>query len=204
MPRSTKRGRPAGASSEETHDRIIVAARGVFAERGYAATQNRVVAERADVTASALYHYFDSKLDLYTAVFEQAESWVADRYRAAVEGSEGPKQAIASVLEAARALYREDPSVPTFLAGVPIEMRNDPDVSAAIARCEVTTAAVLLDVFERASAAGQLGPNATPTGLAAVLFACTTGIALFAQTPMGFTYDQMLDAFAQLCSETAF
>ncbi|MEM8609386.1 MAG: helix-turn-helix domain-containing protein [Myxococcota bacterium] len=204
MPQSSKRGRPAGTSSEATYGRIISAARRVFSERGYAATQNRAVAEQASVTASALYHYFDSKLDLYVAVFQQAEALVAGRYRAAVEHAEGPKHAIALVLDAARTLYREDSTVPTFLAGVPIEMRNDPDVSSAIADCEITTAEVLLDVFENAGARGQLGDDATSSGLAAVLFACTTGIALFAQTPMGFTYDQMLDAFAQLAGETAF
>lgn len=204
MPQSSKRGRPPGASSEVTYDRIIVAARRTFAARGYAATRNRAVAELAGVTSSALYHYFSSKLALYAAVFEEAEALVAERYREAVRGHRDPSSAIASVLEAARVLYRDDATVPTFLAGVPIEMRNNPEVSDAIAQCEVTTAAVLLELFEDAKDNDLLGPNVNPVGMAAVLFASTTGVALFAQTPLGFTYDEMVDALGQMAAGVAF
>ena len=72
------------------------------------------------------------------------------RYREALRAPNEPAAAVVEVLEAARALYREDPSVPSFLAGVPIEMRNHPEVSDAIAQCEVSTAGVLLELFEEA------------------------------------------------------
>lgn len=200
----SKRGRPPGGSSEVTYGRIIRAARQIFAERGYDAAQNRAVAELAEMTPSSLYHYFDSKLDLYVAVFTEAEALVAERYRQALQARNGPAAAVAAVLDAARALYREDPSVPSFLAGVPIEMRNHPEVSDAIAQCEVSTAGVLLELFEQAKEAGRLGPGANVFGLAAVLFASTSGVALFAQTPIGFTYEEMLDALGQLVDGSAF
>jgi AcrR family transcriptional regulator len=200
----SKRGRPAGGSSEATYDRIISAARRIFAERGYAAAQNRAVAELAQMTTSSLYHYFDSKLALYAAVFTEAEALVAKRYREALETPNEPATAITAVLEAARTLYREDPTIPSFLAGVPIEMRNHPEVSDAIAQCEVTTAGVLLALFEDAKEKGLLGPGVNAFGLAAVLFASTTGIALFAQTPMGFTYEEMIDALTHLVAGSAF
>lgn len=199
-----KRGRPAGGSSEVTYDRIISAARRIFAERGYAAAQNRAVAELAQMTTSSLYHYFDSKLALYVAVFKEAEALVAQRYREALETPNGPAAAITAVLEAARTLYGEDPTVPSFLAGVPIEMRNHPEVSEAIAQCEVTTAGVLLGPFEDAKEKGLLAPGVDAFGLASVLFASTTGVALFAQTPMGFTYEEMIDALTHLTNGTAF
>jgi AcrR family transcriptional regulator len=202
-PSPSKRGRPPGGSSEVTYERIILAARRIFAERGYAAAQNRAVAELAEMTTSSLYHYFDSKLALYVAVFTDAEALVATRYREALRTPNEPAAAIAAVLEAARSLYREDPSVPSFLAGVPIEMRNHPEVSDAIVQCEVSTAGVLLELFEDAKAKGGLGSEVSAFGLAAVLFAATTGVALFAQTPMGFTYEEMLDAFKQLVDGSA-
>jgi len=200
----SRRGRPPGGSSEVTYGRIIQAARQIFAGRGYAAAQNRAVAELAGVTTSSLYHYFDSKLALYTAVFSDAEALVAERYRAALEAPKDPAAAIVAVLEAARTLYQEDPSVPSFLAGVPIEMRNHPEVSDAIAQCEVSTAAVLIELFEQAKSTGGLGPEANAFGMAAVLFASTTGVVLFAQTRMGFTYEEMLDALEQLVDGSAF
>lgn len=200
----SKRGRPPGGSSEVTYERIIHAARQIFAERGYAAAQNRAVAELAEMTTSSLYHYFDSKLALYVAVFTEAEALVSARYREALRAPNEPAAAVVEVLEAARALYREDPSVPSFLAGVPIEMRNHPEVSDAIAQCEVSTAGVLLELFEEAQNKGGLGSGVDPFGMAAVLFASTTGVALFAQTPMGFTYEEMLNALKQLVDGSAF
>lgn len=201
---SGKRGRPAGGSSEITYERIIGAARRIFSERGYAAAQNRAVAELAQMTTSSLYHYFDSKLALYVAVFAEAEALVAERYREALQTPNKPAAAVIAVLEAARTLYREDPTIPSFLAGVPIEMRNHPEVSDAIAQCEVTTAGVLLGLIEEAKDNGLLGGDANVFGLAAVLFASTTGIALFAQTPMGFTYEEMIDGLIQLVAGAAF
>ncbi len=200
----SKRGRPPGGSSEVTYERIIRAARRIFAQRGYAAAQNRAVAELAEMTTSSLYHYFDSKLALYVAVFTDAEALVAERYREALQAPNEPAAAVAAVLEAARALYREDPSVPSFLAGVPIEMRNHPEVAEAIAQCEVSTAGVLLELFDEAEAKGGLGPEVSAFALAAVLFAATTGVALFAQTPMGFTYEEMLDGLGRLIDGSAF
>jgi len=200
----SKRGRPAGRSSEVSYDRIVGAARRIFAERGYAAAQNRAVAELAEMTPSSLYHYFDSKLALYVTVFTEAEALVAERYREALQTPSEPAAAIAAVLEAARTLYREDHTIPSFLAGVPIEMRNHPEVSDAIAQCEVTTAQVLLGLFEDAQKQGLLGPGVSAFGMAAVLFASTTGVALFAQTPMGLTYEEMIDALTQLVTATAF
>jgi len=204
MPKAAKRGRPAGGSSEVTYDRIISAARRIFAERGYGAAQNRAVAELAEVTSSSLYHYFDSKLGLYVAVFTDAESVVANRYRNAVRRDMKPADAIGAVLSAARALYDEDPTIPSFLAGVPVEMRNHPEVSEAIAQCEVTTAAVLIEIFEGAQQRELLGPEVNAYGMAAVLFAATTGIALFAQTPLGFTYEEMIRALEQIVDGSSF
>ena len=204
MSKSVKRGRPAGGSSEVTHGRIIAAARRIFAERGYAAAQNRAVAELAEVTSSSLYHYFDSKLALYTAVFTDAESVVAARYSKAIKADATPAEAVGSVLDAARRLHAEDSSIPSFLAGVPIEMRNHPEVSDAIAQCEVKTAAVLIAVFETAKERDLLGPDVNAYAMAALLFASTTGVALFAQTPLGFTYEEMIDALQQLVDGTSF
>ena len=63
---------------------------------------------------------------------------------------------------------------------------------------------MLLGLFDDANEKGLLGPGANAFGLAAVLFSTTTGIALFAQSPMGFTYEEMIDALGQLVAGSAF
>ena len=46
-------------------------------------TTNKVVAEKADVTSAALYHYFDSKLEMYLAVYDDAQELVGEEFGAA-------------------------------------------------------------------------------------------------------------------------
>src|SRR5580700_8459865 len=56
-----------GPRSERTRRAILGAARAMFAARGYEATTIRAVAARADVDASMVMRYFQSKAGLFTA-----------------------------------------------------------------------------------------------------------------------------------------
>ncbi len=56
-----------GPRSERTRRAILDAARSMFAARGYEATTIRAVAARADVDASMVMRYFQSKAGLFTA-----------------------------------------------------------------------------------------------------------------------------------------
>jgi AcrR family transcriptional regulator len=56
-----------GPRSERTRRAILDAARAIFAARGYEGTTIRAVAARADVDASMVMRYFQSKAGLFTA-----------------------------------------------------------------------------------------------------------------------------------------
>jgi AcrR family transcriptional regulator len=56
-----------GPRSERTRRAILGAARAMFAARGYEGTTIRAVAARADVDASMVMRYFQSKAGLFTA-----------------------------------------------------------------------------------------------------------------------------------------
>ncbi len=55
---------------EERRRQILEAARQVFSQKGFDATNVSDVAAAADVSQGTIYHYFDSKDDLFMAVFE--------------------------------------------------------------------------------------------------------------------------------------
>ncbi|MCC0096779.1 MULTISPECIES: TetR family transcriptional regulator [Streptomyces] len=66
-------GRPRHDEAEEgpgTQERIRLAAREVFAERGYDKTSVRGVAKVAGVDPALVHHYFGSKDDLFAAAIE--------------------------------------------------------------------------------------------------------------------------------------
>ena len=77
----------------ETRAALVTAARAVFGDRGYAATNTEEIAAQAGVTKGALYHHFKGKDDLFQAVFEQVQLEVADK-SAAVFLEEDPWNAL--------------------------------------------------------------------------------------------------------------
>ena len=81
-------------------DRILAAARGEFAQHGYAA-RLQDIAERAGLTHPTLLYHFGTKERLYEAVIEQAVHDWADMTRRAIStGLRGFDQ-VAALLEAA-------------------------------------------------------------------------------------------------------
>lgn len=65
LPRGRRKGRPAGATSGTTEQRILEAALTLFAARGYDATGIRDIVATAGVTAPTLYHHCRTKRDLF-------------------------------------------------------------------------------------------------------------------------------------------
>lgn len=73
----------ASARVRPTRDRLLDAAAGVFAERGYRGATMREIAERAGANLASANYHFGSKLDLYRDVvsvqFERLEARLAER-----------------------------------------------------------------------------------------------------------------------------
>lgn len=71
-------GAPSGAThghtGDQTRARILDVALGLIADRGFAATSTREIAERLGVTKAALYYHFRTKDDLLAAIVGPAMS----------------------------------------------------------------------------------------------------------------------------------
>jgi len=68
--------------SESTRAALIAAARGLFAERGFAGVGTEEIVQAAGVTRGALYHHFDGKQKLFEAIYERIEAELAERIAA--------------------------------------------------------------------------------------------------------------------------
>lgn len=75
------------ARSENTRQKIVDAAIDVFSEVGYAAAGLGEVIARAGMTKGALYHHFDSKEALATAIIEQGTSLTRNAFRHVCQSS---------------------------------------------------------------------------------------------------------------------
>lgn len=127
-PAPRRLGRPPASDSTSTRERILHTARHTFSDLGYAATTNKHIAASADVTTGAIYHYFESKLDLYRAVNTDAQGRVYSAFDAAVAEAESFVSGIEAVLEVAHELNNLDPSLARFLGAVRIDVRRNPEL----------------------------------------------------------------------------
>jgi AcrR family transcriptional regulator len=76
------RGRKA-EQSDRTRATLIMVARHLFAERGYAGTATEEIVQAAGVTRGALYHHFRDKQDLFEAVYRDLQDELRERIRGA-------------------------------------------------------------------------------------------------------------------------
>jgi AcrR family transcriptional regulator len=127
-PAQRRLGRPPASDSTVTRERILRTARLTFCQLGYGATTNKHLAERADVTTGALYHYFESKLGLYSAVLAEVQKMVYDRFGAVIAQADTFIGALESTLDAAHELNDEDPSLAQFLGAARVDVRRYPEL----------------------------------------------------------------------------
>jgi len=64
---------------EATQSSLLIAARRLFGEHGYADTSIEDIAVECDLTVRPIYHYFKSKLGLFAAVTDQIEQELIER-----------------------------------------------------------------------------------------------------------------------------
>lgn len=62
------------ATAPNARERLLETAIGMFAQKGYAGTSVREIAEQAGVSKPVLYYYFKSKEGLFLAILEMAEN----------------------------------------------------------------------------------------------------------------------------------
>lgn len=106
MEHSEEADRPLRADAARNRERILAAARGVFAERGLEATLDEV-AHHAGLGVGTVYRRFPSKDDLVEALFEQAINDVVQLAEEAA-GMADSWQGIVSFLERATEMQAEN------------------------------------------------------------------------------------------------
>ena len=154
--KTARLGRPPASSSAETRGRIIDVARRCFADQGYEATTNRVVADEAGITTGAIYHYFDSKLDIYKAVLDEVQERVY-RLLATAEGEGGTfLEKLEAVYQAAYDLNRADASLAQFLGSSRIDRRRIPELADALGRSDGRREAFFAAIVDRGIETGEL------------------------------------------------
>ncbi len=152
-------GRPPATKSADTHRAILAAARQLFAERGYASVTNRELAAAAGVTTSALYHYADSKLDLYRQVELDIRERIYDRFQTAEASQTTFVGKFRAVLDMAHELNVEDPTMARFVGVVRADIRRHPDVAEHMAAGARQRDDFFLQIVDAGIETGEIDPD---------------------------------------------
>lgn len=139
---------------------LVAAAREVMAERGLEAPLDEV-ARRAGIGNATLYRRFPRRVDLIAAVFADRMADHARAVQAALDAAD-PWQGLRSYIRAAAELQVHDRGIADLIT---MDVSMAPEIEALRDRAFRG----LVEVIERAKAAGALRADATPEDVVVVL-----------------------------------
>ncbi len=154
--RTPRLGRPPASDSAETRSRLLDVARGCFADHGFDGTTNRMLAKESGITTGAIYHYFDSKLDIYAAVLVDVQERVYHRFAEAEASADTFKAKLQAVYEVAHELNRSDPTVARFLGSSRIDRQRHPELASRLGATDTRGEGFFEGIVERGIETGEV------------------------------------------------
>lgn len=173
-------GRPPGGNSEETRQRIIDAAMVCFADRGYEGATNKEIATRARITHGAIYHYFNSKAELFVACAEAVTAKSDERYEAAARGEASLRDRLDALVRSFVDLVFEEPAVAKFLLVWSLEVERRPEIRQPRKKILHQTLKSYADLAAQAKARGEIRLTVDPVAFGNALRSMLFGLASLA------------------------
>ncbi|WP_102420016.1 TetR/AcrR family transcriptional regulator [Mycobacterium sp. 4858] len=195
-----QRGRPVGASGEETRQRIVVATMRCVAEFGYAGATIREIARAANVTSASLYNYFPNKAELINAAIAARTDVALPRLRAAAARPGTAVDRIEAVLDESGRLMREYPDLAAFEWVIRAEgaVTRDSRLAAEFQVFRGIIEGVVDDAYRR----GELAHRADRNGIIEAVYALIYGLTELAATSPPRDYHAALAAAKKLIRGT--
>ncbi|MGH7529194.1 MAG: TetR/AcrR family transcriptional regulator [Gemmatimonadales bacterium] len=142
-----------------TRERLIQAARRLFAERGLDRTSIRAITREAEANLGAVTYHFGSKEKLEEAVLDQVFGSMADRVGAASAAGARATERLAGVVHALFDFFEHNPDAPRLmihlLVAVPPSATAPPP---AVVVHQRRTLQAITDVVQAGVAAGEFRP----------------------------------------------
>jgi AcrR family transcriptional regulator len=152
-------GNLARDTEREVRQRLLAAATGLFAQKGYAATTVREIVTAAGVTPPVLYYYFENKEGIFLELMREAWDQCDAVLDEALGAAGSPRERILHLSERMLSLFRER----IVTARVVYSVQYGPPQGAPFFDFEAYHTKfreAILGLVEQAVAAGDLaGPN---------------------------------------------
>lgn len=148
--------------------------------RGYDVTTNREIASLVGITSGALYHYFESKLDLYLAVHHDVQREILDVLTQAASRRSTFVEKFEEILDATLEMNRRDPSVGRFNAAVRVDAQRHAEIASALRRRRDLLVGFFTQLISEAVESGEVAKRNVPVVEAfvrTVLLGITAGLS---------------------------
>lgn len=174
-----------------SHDRILLAAKRLFARLGYENTSTVAIARDAGTSESQLMKHFGSKQGLLVAIFDRGWIGMSERIQMIPHGS--PADRLLSVLEAITVELQNDPELKTLSALEARRVRKD-NTNVLMGRGPRQFRDIIDRILEDMRAEGQLRSDIN-------LHAVRAAVVGMAE---GLWRDQVLASRSELSAEYSF
>ena len=174
-----KLGRPQAVDAGETRKRLVTEARRLFAEIGYDATTNRLVADAVGITTGAIYHYFPSKKDMYLAAFAEVQEMVYGALETAAGSHDSFAGKFSSILDELANISKQEPSFIGFVVGVAAESQRHPELIQDLRSLRMRTVMFLHEICEEAVRKGEVNEGITGQVLHDMIDVVISGLSRF-------------------------
>ncbi|MGE2735398.1 TetR/AcrR family transcriptional regulator [Mycolicibacterium vaccae] len=191
-------GRPAGAVSIDTRQRVLDAACRCFAQYGYGPATNNLIAEIAGVTAGSVYYHFGSKSNLFDAVCEYVYGRIVARSIEALAGPHSVQGLLQAVMAEAMRINHEAPELAGFVATAPIDARRHPELGESFAKQANRMAETLATAVVAGQQRGLIPADVDPPVAAAMISAIVDGFAHAAASTEVPEMDRITELFDRL------
>ena len=149
-------------SADERREVIELAARAVFAERGYHGASMGEIARRSGVTPPVVYDHFSSKVALHRRLLERTRDELLEMWSESIDSALPPDERVAAALDAWARYVEAHPYAPRMFF---VETTGDPEIAAIHAEVRDQASSALATAVARASGVAGPPPGADPLDL---------------------------------------
>jgi AcrR family transcriptional regulator len=195
---------PSDASS--SRDRLLQAAKRLFAAHGYEQTATSAIAREAGTSESQLMRYFGGKVGLLQALFDAAWVDLNARARRAFERERASHESILTLLQIITSAFARDPDLATLFLFEARRVRSGKGVQ--LSKGFVTFTEMVKGVVRKGQQEREIDQTLDAAAVTASIFgaveamtrerllARSSGGRAFADREVGRTVDAMLAGFA--------
>jgi len=166
------------SAATDTPDRILTAAAELFAERGYAATTTRAIAQRAGVNEVTLFRRFENKAGVLRALGERFKERMAGFVAPRLPDPSDVRGTLHTLAQLEIEGAIRDGGVAMRLA---LDARSVPEVAEMLGDGPQANQRGLADYLASRQAAGDLRSDIAPTVMAEAFFALTSSLVMARQ-----------------------